>query len=95
MPVAGDTSVKLPAEVAERALLLAREQRCSVGELFGEALRRYEAMERLTSGSASNQERTDALDDLVMDYVNRVIHEDRSERRAEEAAKQSGGRKAS
>ncbi len=93
--MANEVSIKLPAEVVDRVLALAKEQSCTVATLIQESLHRYEAFGHLVSGIKSDAERSDALDALLEDYVDRMIHEARAERRSETREKLEGERKAS
>jgi hypothetical protein len=95
MAKAGEVSITLPAEVVERARALSKDAQCSLSQLLEEALHRYEAFDRLQSAVASGEDRMAALDRLLEDYVDRVIHEYRAERRAEIRDEKEGERKVS
>jgi hypothetical protein len=91
-----DISIPLPAEVAERARVLAKERQCTLGQLVSEALYRYEAVDRLDAAIQAGGDREEALDDLLMDYVVGIVREVRAERRAEKTREsKEGERKAS
>lgn len=94
MANAKEVSITLPAELVERARALAQGQSCSVTQLIDEALHRYEDVDRLNAAIQSGEDRLDALDDFLMDYVVRMVHEARAERRAE-GNKKEGELKAS
>ena len=96
MANANEASITLPADLVESVLALAKEQRCATSELVREALRRYEAFGRLTDAIAAGEDRSEALDDLLMDYSVRMVHETRAERRTDTRQKAAAGeRKAS
>ena len=79
--MANEISLALPVEVAEGVLALAKEQNCTVGELIREALGRYVEHGQLVAAIMSGQDRSDALEDFLMENVNRIIHESRAEKR--------------
>jgi hypothetical protein len=89
------SSVTLRPEVAERATALAAQRDCSVAELIEYSIQWYDDVDRLMAAIQSGDDRTDAFEQLVQDYVDRTIHEYRAERRAEARAKSEGERKAS
>jgi|GEM_PF-2566005 len=95
MARANEISITLPAELVEKTLALAKEQNCTVGQLIQESLHRYEAVDRLNSAIESGEDRSEALESFLEDYVVRTIHEYRAERHAQERENQAGERKAS
>jgi hypothetical protein len=80
--MANEMSITLPAEVVECALALAKEQNCTVGELVREALCRHQEQGQLLDALASGRDHSDAVDDFIQEYVDRMIHENRAEWRA-------------
>jgi hypothetical protein len=79
--MANDVSIIVPADVATRILALAKERECSTGELVREALCRYQEHGQLMAAISSEQDHSDALNDFIMENVDRIIHEARAERR--------------
>jgi hypothetical protein len=72
----------LPEDLVNTIAETAAKENCTPAELIREALGRYEEHGQLTSAIASGQNRLDALDDFLMENVNRIIHEYRAEKRA-------------
>jgi metal-responsive CopG/Arc/MetJ family transcriptional regulator len=90
-----DISISVPAALADKMRALADERKCTPAELLGEALNRYEEVDRLNLAIESGQDRSEALDDFLMEQVNRMIHEYRAERRASAIKSKPGERRAS
>jgi hypothetical protein len=95
MANASESSVTLRPEVVERAAVLAAQQDCSVAELIAESVQWYADMDRLIAAIESGGDRSEPQEQVIQDYVNRVIHEYRAERRAETREKRQGELKAS
>lgn len=80
-------NVSLPEELLAQVLAVAETQGKTVDELTAEVLKRYIVREKLDELSRYGQQRARemGLDKLSeeeqMEYVNRVIHESRQERR--------------
>jgi metal-responsive CopG/Arc/MetJ family transcriptional regulator len=77
-----EVSITLPAALVESALAVARREKCTMDEVLRRALDGYEAVDRLTSALGAGEERSEALDNFIEEYVDKIIHEHRVERRA-------------
>ena len=95
MASANEISITLPVEVVESALALAKEQNRTISQLVQEAIERYKAVDRLNAAIEAGEDRSDALDTFLEDYVVRVIHEYRAERQTQPREHETGERKAS
>ena len=91
----GEVSIALPAAAVEKLRELARRAACTPAELLAEALSRYADVDQLTGAIASGQDRSEALDDFLMEQVNREVHAYRAERRASSGKSKPGERRAS
>jgi hypothetical protein len=95
MATASQTPITLQPKSAERATRLAAERDCSVSELIEVALDWYGDANRLIAAIESGSDRSAPLEQLIEDYVDRMVHEARAERRAEAREQSKGQRKAS
>jgi hypothetical protein len=95
MASVSEVPITLPTDVAESAIALAKAQKCTVDELLREALHRYEDAERLMTAISSGGDRSEALEDFLMDYIDRIVHQSRAEIAAEARENAVGERKAS
>jgi hypothetical protein len=95
MAKADEISIALPAEVVACARTLAKDASCTVGELVGEALHRYQEAGRLMTAIESGADRLEALEEFLNDYVVRMVHDFRAERRAQTLHADQGERVAS
>jgi predicted DNA-binding protein len=82
-----DNNLRVPEELREQAVEIARRQGRTADDLAAEALTRYIAHQELEELSRYGQERAKELgldqptEEQAMAFVERVIHEDRTERR--------------
>jgi len=95
MASVNEVSIGLPADVAESAVALAQAQNCTVDELLREALHRYEDADRMMTAISSGGDRSEALEDFLMDYIVRMVHQSRAELAAEARENSIGERKVS
>ena len=88
-------SITLPEEMLKQAKKRAKKENRTMSEFVREALRRYEALQKLRELQAYGEKRAAAVGVSTEEDVDRVIHEYRAEQRALPKANGLRERKAS